>query len=362
MITLTLVSLLFLAVLVFFNLPMFGYKPQNERQDRVEASPNFSNGAFQNLSHTPQLAEGESMAKIMYRFFFGRSPRSKPSQPLPSVKTDIKNLSPLENVLVWFGHSSYFIQVDGKTVLADPVFSGSASPVAGTKAYAGSDAYSVDDFPAIDYLFISHDHWDHLDYKTVKELMPKVNQIITGLGTGAHLEFWGYDADKITELDWYEGITFNDGFSFTATPGRHFSGRTLKRNQTLWISAVLKTPRFKLFLGGDSGFDTHFEKIGKDYGPFDLAILECGQYNPAWRYIHMMPEEVVTAAQQLGAKQLLPVHWAKFSLALHDWDEPINRVTAEAARLNFAIVTPLIGEKLPLDGAFVSKRWWEGIE
>lgn len=361
MITLTLVSLLFLAVVVFFNLPMFGFKPQDDGEKRVHASPNFSRGEFQNLSHTPQLAEGESMVKIMYRFFFGRSPRSKPEQPLPSIKTNLKNLSPLENVVVWFGHSSYFIQADGKTILADPVFSGSASPVAGTKAYSGADVYTADDMPPIDYLFISHDHWDHLDYKTVKALLPKVDRVITGMGTGAHLEFWGYSKDIISELDWYQSISFKDGFSFTATPGRHFSGRSLKRNQTLWISAVLQTPRFKLFLGGDSGFDTHFEEIGKRFGPFDLAILECGQYNPAWHYIHMMPEEVVTAAKQLVAKRLLPVHWAKFSLALHDWDEPIKRVTAEAARLHFPTVTPLIGQKLKLDEEFESTRWWEAL-
>jgi len=362
MIILTVAAMCLLAIFVFFKQVKFGDKPQGRRLDRINASQNHRDGAFQNLSDTPQLAEGASYIKILYNFLFAKGARNRPAQPLPSVKNDLKGLLPKENVVVWFGHSSYFIQVDGKTILADPVFSGKASPVNGTKAFAGSDAYKVADMPDIDYLFISHDHWDHLDHKTVTALMPKVKHVITGLGTGAHLEFWGYDPAKIKELDWNESVAFNDGFTFTATPGRHFSGRNLKRNQTLWISAVLKTPLHKLFLGGDTGFDNHFEAIGNEHGPFDIAILECGQYNPAWIYIHMLPEQVVTAAQQLRTRKLLPVHWAKFSLALHDWDEPIKRVTTEAERQNMPILTPMIGEKVALDTYQSFSPWWEQLK
>ena len=163
----------------------------------------------------------------------------------------------------------------------------------------------TDDLPEIDFLFISHDHWDHLDYKTISKLQRKVNKVITGLGTGAHFEHWGYDKNKIFEGDWYDEISLGDGFLVYTTPARHFAGRTLKRNRSIWTSFVLKTPSKKLYLGGDSGFDTHFKEIGNKYGPFDLAILECGQYNPYWKYIHMMPEETVQAAIDLRDKKCI---------------------------------------------------------
>ncbi len=146
------------------------------------------------------------------------------------------------------------------------------------------------------------------------------------------------------------------------TSGRHFSGRTFKRNQSLWLSFVLTTPTMKIFLGGDSGYDAHFKSIGEKFGPFDLAVLECGQYNEYWHYIHMMPEEVVQAAQDLKAKKIIPVHWAKFSLSLHDWDEPIKRVAEESKRKNIAIITPRIGEEVNLKGNNVFTEWWVGIE
>lgn len=359
-ILLLVIAAIVLAIYLFMQQPLFGAKPKGARLKRMLTSPNYKNGAFQNLHHTPQLAEGVSFSSVLYNFFFGKSKSATPSQTIPSKKTDLKNLQKDENVVVWFGHSSYFIQADGKTLLADPVFSGNASPIGNVRAFKGSDAYSADDMPEIDFLFISHDHWDHLDYDTVKRLKPKVKRVITGLGVGAHLERWGYSPDIITELDWYDAVSFN-GFSFTATPARHFSGRDFKRNSTLFISAVWQTPSLKIYLGGDSGFDTHFESIGKQYGPFDLALLECGQYNHAWHYIHMMPEETVTAARQLGAKTLFPVHWGKFALALHSWDEPVQRVVAAAEKQQQPFITPMIGEKVFIDKENNTHAWWESV-
>lgn len=327
-------------------------------------SPHYRDGEFQNLENTPQLAEGVTYYTVFRDFFFRKSKRDKPAQPLPSKKENLLNLRPDENIVVWFGHSSYFMQVDGKTLLADPVFSGHASPVNfTTKAFAGSDVYTPDDFPSIDFLFLSHDHWDHLDYETVLKLKPKVKTVITGLGTGAHLERWGFNRANIIEKDWGESADLGDGFTVNVKPARHFSGRGLKRNTSLWVSFVLQTPTMKLFLGGDSGYGRHFKAIGEKFGPFDVAILECGQYNEYWKYIHMMPEEVVTAAQELRARQLLPVHWAKFSLGLHAWDEPIQRVAVEAEKQHMPLLTPMIGEKVNLDDpAIPFKKWWEGLE
>ncbi|RZJ70087.1 MAG: MBL fold metallo-hydrolase, partial [Flavobacterium sp.] len=273
------IAVIALGIYLFLQHSKFGRLPSGERLERIKKSPNYREGQFQNIHHTPDLAEGVSYFTVMRKFFFGKSKRTNPAKALPHQKTDLHKLDPNENIVVWFGHSSYFIQADGKRFLVDPVFSGYASPIKyTTMAFAGSDAYSAEDMPEIDYLIISHDHWDHLDYNTVVHLMPKVKHVITGLGTGAHFERWGYANSKVTEKDWNEEIALAEGFKINTTPGRHFSGRGPKRNAAMWMSFVLTTPSFKLFIGGDSGYDTHFKEIGNKFGPFDLVFLECGQY------------------------------------------------------------------------------------
>jgi len=364
MIIIVVLALIVAAIFIFMMQPQFGSLPSGARLERIKQSSNYKENSFANQSKTPDLAEGVSYYTVFKEFFFNKSKREKPVKPLPSQKHDLLHLNPEEDVIVWFGHSSYFMQIDGKTILVDPVFSGNASPVTfTTKAFEGADVYDAEDFPQIDYLFISHDHWDHLDYKTVVKLKDKVRKIITGLGTAEHFERWGFDLSTIEEQDWNESINLGEGFTVNTTPARHFSGRTFTRNKAMWMSFVLTTPTKKIYIGGDSGYDKHYKAIGEQFGPFDLVLLECGQYNAYWKYIHMMPEEVVQAAQDLKAKRLMPVHWAKFSLALHDWDEPIKRVTAAAEKQNMPLLTPMIGEKVNLnDSSYVSKKWWEGLE
>lgn len=354
------VLIIVFAVSSFMRSVPFGIISSGEKRKKIEQSPNYREGRFQNLHHTPNLVEGASYSRVMWDFFFAKDARNKPSYTLPSKKTDLLTLDPAKDILVWFGHSSYFIQVNGKKILVDPVLSGYASPVSfTTKSYKGTDGYSVDDIPAIDYLFITHDHWDHLDYATVSALQPRVKHVITGLGTGAHLERWGYDPQQISEKDWYEELALDTGFTVRALPARHFSGRGFTRDQSLWTSFALKTPGMHIYIGGDSGYDTHFAEIGEKYGPFDLAILECGQYNLYWKYIHLMPEEVITAARELRAGKVLPVHWAKFSLGIHAWDEPIKRVMDEARRQEQPILHPMIGEEVLLKENQVFQKWWE---
>lgn len=351
-----------MVLVVLLNQSVFGKAPSGERLKRIRQSPNFRNGSFQNQSFTPVMAEDARFYQVMFDGIFRRSKRNVPTAVLPTKKTNLMELDPAKNVMVWFGHSSYFMQIDGKKILVDPVFSGNASPFSfAVKSFKGSDVYSAEDMPDIDYLIITHDHWDHLDYKTVLKLKSKVGKVITGLGTGAHLEHWGFDPKMIVENDWNEQAVLDAGFTVTASSGRHFSGRRLKRNQSIWCSFVLQTPGKKIFIGGDSGYDTHFVKIGNDYGPFDLALLECGKYNKYWKYIHMMPEQTVQAAIDLKAKVLMPVHWAKFSLSLHAWDEPIERVTVEAERLKVPVLHPMIGELVNLDNPEGTTNWWKGI-
>ena len=361
----TALILLFVLVLYgyyFLELPKFGKLPMGERFSKIQKSPNYRDGKFQNLSFTPDLAEGETMLKVIKKILFKKDKRNKPTNKIPSQQTDLLALNPAENIMVWFGHSSYFMQLDGKKFLVDPVFSGAASPIpATTRSFPGSDVYTPEDFPEIDFLMLTHDHWDHLDYDTVIRLKAKANTIITGLGTGAHLERWGFNMEKVIEKDWNETINLGSGFILNTVPARHFAGRLFKRNQALWLSFVLQTPSHKIFIGGDSGYDTHFAKIGNDFGPFDLAILECGQYNVSWKNIHLMPEEMIPAATDLKAKMLMPVHWGKFALALHAWDEPIIRVTESAKAANLSLLTPMIGEKVNLDNPGIFEEWWKDI-
>ncbi len=346
----------------FMRLPRFGRLPSGERLARVLQSPQYKKGKFQNSSPTPDLTNGANYYTVFRDFFLRKDKHATPPAPLPSAKTNLLTLDPADDILVWFGHSSYFFQVDGKRFLVDPVLSGAASPLSfTTRSFAGTDVYSADELPDIDYLIITHDHWDHLDYKTLKALQLRVDKVITGLGVGAHLERWGYAPASIIEKDWNEEIALGEGFTIHTVPARHFSGRGFKRAQSIWSSFVLITPTMKLFLGGDSGYDTHFAAIGHKFGPFDLAVLECGQYNLSWQYIHMLPEEVAQAATDLKAKQLLPVHWGKFLLAPHGWNEPIERVTAAARALNLPVLTPMIGEGVQLKGGNDFAEWWKNI-
>ncbi|OGS72386.1 MAG: MBL fold metallo-hydrolase [Flavobacteria bacterium RIFCSPLOWO2_12_FULL_31_7] len=355
-----LVVVLVVGINVFFQQEQFGKRPSGWRLQLVQNSPNYKNNAFQNLSHTPSLTEGVSMTSVLKEFVLNKNEFKKPNQHIPTVKTDLLNLNPLENVVVWFGHSSYFVQIDGKKILVDPVLSNNASPLSfTTKAFEGTNVYTTDDFPEIDYLFISHDHWDHLDYKTIMKLKPKIKTVITGIGTGAHFEHWGFDSELIIEKDWNETITFEGGFEVTIVPARHFSGRSFVRNKALWVSFVVQTPTAKLFIGGDSGYDSHFAEIGKQFGPFDLAFLENGQYDKSWKYIHMTPNEVLQAAMDLKARALFPVHSSKFTLANHNWNEPLSRISELAETSEIKLITPLIGEKTNLNSEKVFPKWWE---
>ena len=350
------------AIYFFLQQPKFGTHAQAEHLEAIQKSPNYRDGSFQNQQPTPALKEGVGYLTVMKKFFFGKDSRNRPSEPLPVVKTNLHTLPIDSNILVWFGHSSYYMQVDNKRILVDPVFSGNASPVNfTTKCFAGTNVYSVSDMPDIDLLVITHDHWDHLDYKTMQGLRLKCKQVVTGLATGAHLQRWGFGKQQIKELDWGEDFFWCPGFTLSATPARHFSGRTFTRNKALWLSLVLTTPTQKLYIGGDSGYHTQFAEIGDKYGPFDLVMLECGQYNEYWKYIHMMPEQVVQAAQDLRATTLLPVHWGKFSLSVHAWDEPIERALAEAEKKGVTIIHPAIGEVVNLKNPQTFKRWWTGI-
>jgi len=361
MIALYIILVLVIAFFVIINLPVFGRLPKNQRLTKIHQLPNYREGALQNLSFTPMQPEGVSFFKILKAFFFEKHPNKSPDKALPFVTPDISG-KPKSDApeIIWFGHSSYLIKVEGLRILVDPVFSQTPSPFSfiGSKAFKGTDVVNAEDFKDIDILVITHDHYDHLDYQSILKIAPQAKTIVTSLGVGAHLERWGIQTEKINELGWKQSVTLFNDLTMTAVPARHFTGRKFKRNQTLWSAFVLQTANYKLFLGGDSGYDTHFAEIGEEFGPFDLALLECGQYNAYWPYIHMFPEDTVQAAIDLKAKVLMPVHWGKFSLAMHPWNEPIKRVVAAASVKTFPLVTPKLGETVLLNGNFPSEKWW----
>jgi L-ascorbate metabolism protein UlaG (beta-lactamase superfamily) len=343
---------------LFFSRKVFGKYPANNRLARILKSPNYRNGVFQNLSPTEVMPKEVSKIGILKKFL-SKSENNIPQNPLPSVKTDLKNLSAETPTIVWFGHSSYFIKSKNINILVDPVLSGNASPVSFmVKAFEGTNTYSVDDMPEIDMLILSHDHYDHLDYRTITKLIPKVKKFYTALGVGEHLEYWGVKPENIIEFDWMESHETSPEIFLTATPARHFSGRSLTRAKSLWVSFVLNIHGYKLFLGGDSGYDTHFKMIGSTFGPFDFALLENGQYNLDWHYIHSLPEETAQVAQDLNVKAFMPVHWGKFALAFHDWNEPIISLKKSIEGKNITMATPMIGEPVVLGGTYPDKVWW----
>ncbi len=345
----------------FFNKPEYGSLPSGNRLSRIEASPNYKDGAFQNIENTPNFSEDAGVFEF-FKTMFSIPDNATPSVQLPSVKTEISSISDTGITIIWFGHSSYFINLKGYKILVDPVFSGVAAPVNFfANAFKGSDVYQVEDFPRLDLVLLTHDHYDHLDYKTILKLKDKTTKFYTSLGVGAHLNAWGISDEKITEFDWWQTEQIINQLKVTATPARHFSGRLFKRNQSLWSSFVLEFNGGKIFIGGDSGYDKTFKKIGAQFGAFDMVILECGQYNKLWPYIHMTPEQVVQAAIDLNARVLMPVHWSKFRLAMHKWNEPIERVSKESDRLHMNLTTPMIGEPIILNQNYPRSNWWSKL-
>ncbi|WP_082811228.1 MBL fold metallo-hydrolase [Chryseobacterium timonianum] len=358
--------ILIIVVIVYFYMkqPQFGALPEGERLELVKKSAHYKNGKFRNLEEKPVITPGYSFVEEIWKSLAETNPHTEPEGILPSVKTDLKAISPHDNILVWFGHSSFFLQVDGIKILVDTVFSGKASPLPwGVKAYKGSDIYTVTDMPEIDYMLLSHDHYDHLDYETVKALQSKVKFVVCGLGAGAHYEKWGYKPQQIIEKDWGGKLDVKQGFTIYAENTHHAGGRGFTDSQALWLSFFIQSPTLNIYYSGDGGYSGRFKKIAENHPAIDWAIMECGQYNKAWQSVHELPEEVALATTELQAKNLLPVHHSKFTLARHPWNEPLNRIFTLSQSKNYRLATPMIGEIVRLDDrSQVFKQWWKNVK
>lgn len=300
---------------------------------------------------------------MIFKWLFERGARF-PASILPEVKPDFAEfLKPSDRLkVIWFGHSTFLLNFSGKIILVDPVFSGNAAPFSFLVKRFQPAVAKLEDLPKIDYIVISHDHYDHLDMMTMKFFAAKENHFLTPLGVGSHLRRWGIDAKRITELDWWQDAKM-DGVEFIATPAQHFSGRGMfDERKTLWASWVIRNSSHNIYFSGDSGYDTHFKAIGDKYGPFDLAFIENGQYYHKWRPVHVFPEESVQAYFDLKAKRFLPVHWGMFVLSLHSWREPIDTLLKLSREKGVNLITPKIGELISIDEAYRSTEWWTDLE
>jgi len=334
-----------------------GKNPEGEELARLEALPNYKNGGFQNLAKRPDSTINHQ--NPLLSMFRNRRGPIRPSHGLPWVKTNLMTLTASPPTVVWFGHSSLLIKTRQGNILIDPIFSNHAGPVPGLiKAFKGTKHYHAEDMPPIDVLIISHDHYDHLDYRTLKKLKDKIKTAVVPMGVGSHLVYWGFDPKKIIELNWDQSITLPGGLRITATPAQHQSKRTFsEKNKTLWASYVIQADHYRLFYGGDGGYGSHFKQIGQQYGPFDLALLECGQYGRP--YVHLGLGQPAQAAVDLQARLLQPIHWAKFPEANHPWNEPIKTLLPAAQKLGIRVNVPRIGEPYTLGDPPKKLVWWD---
>ena len=267
-----------------------------------------------------------------------------------------------EGKVIWLGHSSFLLRIKGKTVLVDPVLGPAASPVSFVVKRFQKPVLELEELPHIDFIVISHDHYDHLDQFTVDFFVDKEAIFITPLGVGSHLKGWGIAEERIIERDWWESVTLST-IEFIATPAQHFSGRDgVHENETLWASWVIRSEDQSVFFSGDSGYDTHFREIGERYGPFDIALLESGQYNSSWREVHMFPAEAVKALKDLKGRKFFPVHWGMFELAFHPWDEPVEKLFSFSRNNEFELIIPLMGEIVEINKPFKTNTWWRQVK
>ena len=361
----TLLVLLSVSVIITLFLtmsPEFGGKYNSADRERYQKSALYQDGKFINETPTSLDMGFADMMKTMKEFIVG-VPDSEPGFELPIEKVDSITLAgnTVATRLIWFGHSAFLVQMDGLNILIDPMFGKvpAPHPWLGKNRYSKELPIEIEQLPAIDLIIISHDHYDHLDYGSIQKLKGKTKKFYVPLGVGAHFKKWGVPPADIHELNWWDEIT-HERLQLAFTPARHFSGRGLTdRWTTLWGSWVIKGVNDNFYFSGDSGYGPHFKEIGNAYGPFDFAMIECGQYNEKWSQIHMMPEESAQAAVDLNTKLMMPIHWGAFTLALHSWTDPVERVEIKAKELGMPITIPKIGSFINFKSALeINDRWW----
>jgi L-ascorbate metabolism protein UlaG (beta-lactamase superfamily) len=349
--------------LIYVRSTPFGASPTGDRLARNEQSPQWRDGGF-----TDPHPQWVSLWDAAIESSFNGSDTSSPNQPLAIAATDtaLYDVAPAQGLrLTWFGHSSTLVEIDGSRVLIDPVWGEQSGPSAlfGTKAFYPAPA-ALSELGRIDAVLISHDHWDHLDHSTISAMAGwSATTFVVPLGIGAHLQRWGIPVDRIRELDWWQSTTVGS-VELTSTPARHTSGRNpLRSNETLWSGWALRGPQHRAWYSGDSGYFPELAQIGQRLGPFDVTLIDSGQYDPNWPDNHLGPELAVHAHTLVGGKVMIPVHWGRFNLAPHSWTEPVERVRAEAQCRGQSHLTPVPGVPTEPTAAAVAlqQQWWPAL-
>lgn len=357
--------ILSVAIVLFLNLnSAFGGNTTKEQQKTFSKFDNYADGKFVNTVPT-KLFMGSSNSSEDTSSSKDAPTDSSPATEIPIDPIDWNKVNSEKDSLTWLGHSTFLISIDNKKILLDPMLGPIASPVSfvGVKRYKYSEDMMniINDMPNIDAVFISHDHYDHLDYQSILKLKSKVSHFFVPLGVSAHLISWGVPKDKIIELNWWEEKSY-EGLTLALTPSRHFSGRgILNRNTTLWGGLALIGKDTRLYYSGDGGYGPHFKEIGNKYGPFDIALIEGAQYDRRWANTHMMPEQSVQANLDVNGKNMILMHWGAFTLARHGWKEPIQRALKETKKVDVNLIVPRIGETVILgpDLQITDSSWWD---
>ena len=345
--------------------PQFGASQTKERKAAYSATGHYAEGKFRNQVPTDMSLRLDRLVPMLRRYYLTSVPDKFPPRPLPLLHPDLSGRDPARARVIWFGHSTVLLEIAGLRILFDPMLGQVPAPLPflSTSRFNPDLPAKAEDLPRLDAVLISHDHYDHLDHATLLKIKDKADRFYAPLGVGAHLARWGVEGGKIHELDWGDSAGF-PGFALHCQPARHFSGRGLRDNSaTLWGSWVIKAGGKTLYFSGDSGYGPHFGETGRRFGPFDLAMVECGQYDEQWPMIHMRAEQAVQAARELGAKLMMPIHWGAFALSLHAWNAPPVQVSEAARASGLPVVIPRLGEPVDLNGGKLPEgAWWEKEE
>lgn len=340
----------------------FGAKISQEDMEAYSHSEHWNGEAFENLEKTENHVGLMDIPGLIFKQYLQNS-KFSPQDNLPILLPDLAEWERRDNFFVWYGHSVLFLKLNGLHILIDPMFGNNAAPISPfpVKRFSKESFSIIDLLPPIDYILLTHDHYDHLDYDSIQKLKSKTQAFLVALGVKRHLVKWGIPSQKIIEMDWWD-THYAKGMEIHFTPTRHFGGRRMsEQNKSFWGGWALKTDSINVWFSGDGGYGKHFKEIGQELGPFDIGFIECGQYNDLWNLIHLFPEESVKVCKEVGVQTAVPVHWGGFALAQHPWQESVERFLKEAKREGLGYGFPRLGQVFDLEN-LPREEWWRGFK